>query len=165
MADEPSDLRLTSDGEWEPDRALPDIGEKEFLDAALERNGWAPLIHLGGGEDMGVEVTLHQQRASTGHPEYLLSVSGPEFGSPALRLPNLPEAMRLLAQWAPIVQAASITHILGDLIPGEIKHYGLVETIAARAAWGVAEKRPELQADRRMQDRVEEARYRAARKP
>ena len=118
---------------------------------------------MGSGEDVGVEINLYQRRTGKGHPEFLLSVWGEQSGSPFVKVSTLPEAMQLLSQWAPIVQAASIARVVSDLSGGVIEHEGLVETIAARVAWGEQERLPKMKNDRERLDRDAAERHRAAR--
>ncbi|MFC4859502.1 hypothetical protein [Actinophytocola glycyrrhizae] len=160
------DLQLSADGTWEPyavftaeDEEIDELGE------ALRAKGWESLLDLGSDDNIGFEINLYQRRPDSGHPEYLLAVWGNQIGTPFLKVDNLPAAMQLLSQWAPAMQAASIAHVVSDLSAPYIDHHGLVETLAARAAWGVQERLPALKQDRDQRDREAAERRRAARTP
>ncbi len=158
------DLQLGADGAWEPYAVFTaEDDEVVGVEEALEAKGWESLLNLGSSERFGFEINLYQRRTGTGHPEYLLAVWGEQLGSPFLKVNSLPAAMQLLSQWAPAVQAASISRVVSDLAEGSIEHEGLVETIAARAAWGVQERLPKLKEYRDQEDRDAAARHRAAR--
>ncbi|TDX84923.1 hypothetical protein [Amycolatopsis arida] len=163
MPDEGQDLQLTPEGRWEPYDALADAEDDGGdVEALLHSLGWTSFVRLGSGEDFGVEIEVYERRTRDGHPEYLLDIWGEHSGSPYLKVDNLPAVMELLAKWAPIVQAASISRVVRDLAAGAIEHEGLVETVAARAAWGVQERLPKLKKHRDQWDADAAQRRRAA---
>ncbi|MFI5614974.1 hypothetical protein [Amycolatopsis sp. NPDC051903] len=164
MAVDDQDLQLSTDGTWEPYLVFANDDDSFDVEEGLNAQGWEPFLCLGSGETVGVEISLYQRRTRAGHPEYLLSVWGAQNGSPFLKVDTLPAAMQLLAQWAPVVQAASISSVVSDLKEPVIEHEGLVESVAARAAWGAQERMPKLKHIRDQWDRDDREKRRAARK-
>lgn len=133
-----SDLELNHRGEWGPWDAFGDVpagvtaagvdSEDELADA-----GWGLFTRIGSGEltELGLVVW---QRDTTNTPEYLVLVEGLDRSSAYLRIPDLPQLMTLLGQWAPIVQAASISWLTRDLARGNVVGHGVVEAVVKRAS-------------------------------
>ncbi|MQA08132.1 MAG: hypothetical protein GEU98_06180 [Pseudonocardiaceae bacterium] len=61
---------------------------------------------------------------------------------------SFPELMDLIARWAPAVQAATITHVMEQVWGLDLQDYGLVETVAARAAYGSNQVLARMQRDK-----------------
>jgi hypothetical protein len=161
MTDEGRDLQLTADSRWEPYDALANAKDTADVEAMLDSVGWKAFMRLGSAEDFGFEISVYECRSGNGHPEYLLDVWGDAHGSPYLKVDNLPAVMDLLSKWAPVLQAASIAHVVRDLAAGIIEHEGIVETVAARAAWGAQEHMPKLKKHRDQRDADNKQRSRA----
>ncbi|WP_165949814.1 hypothetical protein [Micromonospora sp. KC207] len=71
------------------------------------------------------------------------------------KMPTFPDPMDLLARWAPIVQAAHISAFPGDLGGNEdLSSLGVVERVAARAAFGVTDALPKIRKAEREAQRV-----------
>ncbi|MGW3470128.1 hypothetical protein ACWDKQ_17080 [Saccharopolyspora sp. NPDC000995] len=152
----PRDLQLSADGKWEPYDVFG--GASDVTDAGdyLESQGWKPFLRLGAGEWASLNL-LTWQRDQDGRSEYLIEVSNQEQASEYLKVIGLPRLMDLLARWAPAVQAASIADVVQDLHEPVIEHGGIVETVAARAAWGVQDRLPKLRSYRQQWDAAEAA--------
>ncbi|MEN3540971.1 hypothetical protein AAH991_38060 [Microbispora sp. ZYX-F-249] len=152
------DLRLTSEGWVAADvlAGLPD-GDVEEL---LKDQGWETFLSMGDPKG-GMRLESWRRRRDGQPVEYLLQVNGGLEYSPFLVVESFPELMDLFARWAPAVQAAAVAGMIEELGESELStHHGLVETIAARAAHGVAQTLPILEREKRKAD--ERARVRAA---
>ncbi|MFB9688414.1 hypothetical protein [Amycolatopsis plumensis] len=153
------DLQASGDS-WEPydvwDGAPSD-------DATLESLGWESLLDLGSSDDIGFAIMVWQRSVGDGGTEYLLNVWGFQSGSPYLKVDSFPAVMELVAKWAPVLQAASVAHVVQDLAGLFVDRNGLVETVAARAAWGVQEKLGDLKEELDGHDRAIRERRRARR--
>lgn len=67
--------------------------------------------------------------------------------------------MDLLARWAPLVQAASVTQLIAEVSSGGLSTWGTVEQIAGKVAFGMTDgldamRREEAQADRARRERA-----------
>ncbi|WP_190817728.1 hypothetical protein [Saccharopolyspora pogona] len=150
----PRDLQLSDDGKWEPYDVSGGASDVTDVGDYLESQGWSPYLRLGAGEWASLNL-LTWQRDQDGRSEYLIAVSNQDQASEYLKVSSLPTLMDLLARWAPAVQAASIADVVQDLHEPLIEHEGIVETIAARAVWGVQDRLPRLRSYRQTWDAVE----------
>jgi hypothetical protein len=124
--------------------------------------GWEDFFVVGYTDG---PLTIHTWRRPTdaGGWQYVVQVTDVLYGSEFIRVPGLVELMDLLARWAPAVQAAAICDLLHDLGGAGLNPEGTVETVAARAKYGVIATLPRLQVE--LRDRQEEqARAREARR-
>lgn len=147
MADRSDDLRMSRIGEWERFDALEGPEDGTDTHARLRELGWESFFTLGSADEVGIEVEVWIKSAGQGR-EYLVDVWGVNAGSEFLKVDSLPVLMELLAKWAPVVQAAGIARVTGDLTTGAIEHNGIVETVAARASWAKTGLLGKLAADR-----------------
>lgn len=145
------DLQLTEHGKWEPFDFYANAPDPRNVDmgAYLEAEGWSRFITLGAGADYSSLVLATWSRIRDGQSEYLVEVQTDLESSDFLKVNNLPALMDLLARWAPAVQAATIADIAKDLNGLDLDSTGLVEIVAARAAWGFRDRLPELEAEAR----------------
>lgn len=160
MTDYKPDLCLVN-GDWTATAVLPaDVSD---VDAGLAEAGWRPFWTLGDpAGDLGLEVWSRPRE--DGGDEYLLEVSNVNSVSPYLLVGGFPELMDLVARWAPALQAAAVAGLVRELSDNDLSPYGLVELIAGRAAYGVAEGLPILRHDEDTARRqAQEARRRAGR--
>ncbi|MFG1846861.1 hypothetical protein [Micromonospora carbonacea] len=116
--------------------------------------GWGRFLTVG--EDPApLYITTWRRATPAGGTEYAIDVWGIDAGSPLFKVATFPDLMDLLARWAPIVQAAHISAFLGDLGGNEdLSSLGVVERVAARAAFGVTDALPEIRKAEREAARV-----------
>jgi hypothetical protein len=96
---------------WEEDR------ESEEWESAMRRHGFRQLIMVGE-DDSFTSVTLHEREE--GHPRYLVSLTTVS-NCVTVAAATLPDAMDVLASYAPIVQAMEIAtamYEIGSHTPG-----------------------------------------------
>lgn len=137
-----------------PDAILSDV-----LDAA----GWSTFFDLGD-EDSPIFIESWRRTTDDGD-EYLIQVSDVSQGSPLFKTTSFMALMDLFARWAPVVQAAALVDLIKDLNgtslnPGGM---GMVEAVAARAAYGLSDVLPAMRG-REREARVARERLRAARR-
>jgi hypothetical protein len=160
-----SDLHL-SGSQWVPDDVFADATDDKLVDVEryLTSKGWTSFLTIGVPEGGSLYMQTWQ-RHGEGHPEYLLEVGNADVGSPYMRVDDLPTLLDLVARWAPAVQVACIADVVRDLKEPVIEHEGMVESVAARAAWGVQDRLPTLREYRQQWDADVNARRREARTP
>lgn len=132
-----TDLRLGRDGTWRPVKLFPP--DTEDIDKALEDAGWEWFLALGNGTLSAQVRTWRKPHENGGPTEYMMEVGGYETFGDRLFVDDLPTLMNLLAQWAPVIQAAAIADVTEDLQGTSIDPVGLVEAVSARAAYGADE--------------------------
>ncbi|OLF06917.1 hypothetical protein [Actinophytocola xanthii] len=152
-----SDLALSADGTWERFDVFAGHPDVSDVTEYLRNQGWYSFLRLGDAEELGIEIEVWASMQGAG---YLIDVSGRAGGGSFLKVTTLPQVMDLLAKWAPVVQAMSIARVVTDLGEPEIKQYGFVESVAARAAWAAQDWTPIL----RKNHEEQEARARQARR-
>lgn len=145
------DLRL-QDRQWRRGRAdvLAECPDGADVQDFLHTQGWETFLTVGSTDD---EVYLWSwQRGRDNEPdEYLLQVAS---GTSDDRLPGyllfatLPELLDAFSRWAPLAQAAAVVGAMKQLRTG-LQDDGLVETIAARVAYGLEYTSPALQRAKR----------------
>ncbi|MFE7871651.1 hypothetical protein ACFUYE_15025 [Micromonospora humida] len=111
--------------------------------------GWERFLTVG--EDPApLYITTWRRTMPDGGIEYAFDVWGIDAGSPFFKVATFPELMDLVARWAPAVQAAHVSAFLGDLAEvGGLSTMGVVERVAARAAFGVKDALPEIRSAER----------------
>nr|BFE55665.1 hypothetical protein GCM10020063_001910 [Dactylosporangium thailandense] len=103
----------------------------------LEQQGWSEFLGIGGEES---DLRIRSYRRSVdGRDEFIVEVWDAVQGSPFVKVDNFGVLMDLLARWAPAVQAASLTYLIDNLQSYSLSRDGVIETVAARAAFGANE--------------------------
>jgi hypothetical protein len=100
----------------------------------LEQQGWTDFVGLGNPES-AMYVRSFRRKTETGM-EYIVDYWDVLYGSEYFKVDGPGELMDLLARWAPAVQAAAIVAVIDDARQFGLSHDGLVEQIAAKAAFG-----------------------------
>lgn len=142
------DLHLQN-GRWEPANTLEGMAEKDpDIDGFLQNDGWENFWTIGDQEgELGLLV--RRRIRPDGSAQYMLEFSDVSNLSPFMVVDSFPELMDLLARWAPVVQAAAVAGAIRDLHDAGLSRYGLVELIAARAAYGQDETLTDLRRTQR----------------
>ncbi|MFD0968101.1 hypothetical protein [Plantactinospora endophytica] len=109
------------------------------VDDYLKSIGWKPFMPLGQYTD---SLSIKSWRHADGG--FLIAMSDTLNTSPFMKVDTFPELMDLFSRWAPAVQAAAISDIIGELSAGDLVERGMVEMVAARAAHGVEYEAPQL---------------------
>jgi len=164
-----SDLRLNAGGEWEPIEVVSD--DSYDVSEDLEQAGWGRFWRIGKPEHSPLYIEIWHRRKPQGPGrQYLLQVWDIDHGSEFVQVDGLPALMDLLADWAPVVQAASIVGIVDEGHGHELHRDGFFEKLGARLAWGGSAVLPVMEKEeraRREQEELhlaEEARVRAAKR-
>lgn len=143
------------DGSWEPTDILADCPDGADVAKFMSSQGWEEFLSIG--EEAG-DLSLHSWRRKVeGRWQYLLQAHDASVLSPFMLVDSFPELMDLFSRWAPAVQAASITATTSELFGQYIDEHGLVERVAARAAYGASDLQERLQEEKRRRDRERRA--------
>lgn len=130
-------------------------------DAWMAATGWRKWTKFGDPElgTLAIEVYIGEPLPAGGRP-YLLAVTTGGDTYTQIRVDSLAGAMDLLSRWAPAVQTGLLSDLAARLDEAQIDDlspFGLIEKIAAKAAFGV-ENMPDI--DRRERHSRAEARAR-----
>ncbi|MDX3657599.1 hypothetical protein PV646_09820 [Streptomyces sp. ID05-26A] len=143
------DLRLTTNGQWEPINVLEGIEDGGDVKSWLKEQGWEPFLKIGDQDGSLYITTWRRRHQDEDTPtRYLLEVGNAVGFSPYLMTESFVDLMDLMSRWSPAVQAAAVTDVIDDLTSSGLRNRGLVEKIAARAAIGVTETAGALRAER-----------------
>jgi hypothetical protein len=132
------DYHLPPQTRWEQADVLADMpAEATDVGEYLRSQGWEGMLTLGD-PDGSLWIEVRVRRGADRTAEYLLEVASIDVYSPFLVVDSFPDVMDLVARWAPAVQAAAVVAALQRLEGGTEMHaHGLVESVAARALFGV----------------------------
>lgn len=126
---------------------LADAPDMVEVDSYLRSQGWELFLHIGN-EDSCLYVRSWRRQHDDSE-QYMVEVSDGANDSPYISVPNFGELMDLLARWAPVVQAATISDLIGGIIGSGLSYFGSVERIAAKAVFGAEDVLPEMRRDLR----------------
>lgn len=116
----------------------------------LCRQDWECWADLSGGS---YETTIRVWFRDT---DWMIEIAPGDEQNRYLKVPDLPTALDLLARWGQIAVVEKLHRILVDVSEGALDRSGLVETIAARGAWGIEYVTRTLTNDLRVrEDRME----------
>lgn len=142
-------------GSWEPTDILADCPDGADVAEFMSSRGWEEFLSLG--EEAG-ELSLQSwRRKFEGRWQYLLQVHDASVLSPYVLVDSFPELMDLISRWAPAVQAANIAATASELFGQHIDDHGLVERVAARAAYGARDLPDRLEEEKRRMERERRA--------
>jgi hypothetical protein len=124
-------------GQWAEDTDI--VGttwrDGESDTAAIERAGYV-VMHSVGNASFGLSLTLWARKEV---PRHIVRLSG-ESMCEFIYTDTLPDALDLLTRWAPFVRDDALLALLDDLNAEEPGLFGVVESIARRAAWGAGQR-------------------------
>ncbi|MFG1801029.1 hypothetical protein ACGFI4_12790 [Micromonospora carbonacea] len=116
----------------------------------LDQQGWSEFLGIGG-EQSDLSIRTYR-RTVEGQDEYIVQVWDVMQGSPFVKVDNFGELMDLLARWAPAAQAAALVFVIDALQSYDLDREGVVETLAAKAAFGGSKGLEALQRHQQEQD-------------
>ncbi|MCU1685939.1 MAG: hypothetical protein JWQ81_6678 [Amycolatopsis sp.] len=155
------DLHL-SEGQWKPYDVAADTPTDAGVGTDPTTQGWRSFLHLGSEESGGFCIDVWERSHPVTHPGYLIAISGEQSSSPYLKVDTLPAVMDLLAKWAPVVQASTISRVVRDLTDPTYTHDGIVETVATRATWAVQNRMQDMKKHRNDWDTDDKEKHRAS---
>ncbi len=148
----PRDMHYTN-GQWTPIDLFADCPDNADVNTYLKSTGWEEFLSVGAETDGPINLKTWQRTRDDG-VEYLLEVNDVHSCSPYMKVDTFPDLMDLMARWSPVIQTASVTYVLNDLIGVFIDDTnGLVERIAARAKFGVEQMYGPMVRERERQER------------
>ena len=119
-----------ANGVWseEPDEFMRTWTTPIDHDEALRMLGFSLWTRIGdpGGMDVPMTLTLYLRSQE---PQYLMEVEGNGGSIPHVYARTLPDAMDLLAKWAPAVKAAAVTELIHQFNDTHGKHRPAVSTL------------------------------------
>lgn len=125
-AENKPDYHLPPQQRWEQADVLADIPpEASDIDEYVRSQGWERILSLGDPNG-SLSIDLRVRNRADRTTEYLLEIVTIDMTSPYLVVDNLPEALQRLEGTS------------------EMSAYGLVESVAARALYGVETGHHEL---------------------
>jgi hypothetical protein len=134
------------------------------VESYLASQGWEEFLGIGG-ENSELYIQSWRRTLPDAQTEYIVDVWNAAFGSPYIKVTSFVDLMDLLARWAPAIQAAAVVAILDEVQQLGLSPSGMIERIAAKAAFGATEGLPILQRQeaeqRAMRRQAREARRRA----
>ena len=147
-ADNSPDYHLPPQTRWERADVLADMpADASDVDEYLRSQGWEGMLTVGD-PDGSLYIAVRVRRRADRTAQYLLEVGSIDVYSPCLLVDSFPDVMDLVARWAPAVQAAAVTDALQRLEGStQMDARGLVESVAARALFGVETGYHQLQRD------------------
>lgn len=135
---------------------LADAPDNVDMEPYLRSQGWEDFMGIGD-ERSPLYIQSWRRKSADGTFEYMVDVWNINYGSPYLKVNSFPELMDLLAKWAPAVQAASVAHLIDDVLESGLSDHGTIERIAAKMAFGTSDVLPRM---RRQEAEQEAARQR-----
>lgn len=105
---------------------------------------WEEYFNLGGEEaTFTLEIASWRKRGESDGPYLVLPNDGTNK-SPFIQVETIIDLMDLFARWAPAVQASAIIGVVNDLNEMDLSEVGVIERVAARAAYGVQNVLPKV---------------------
>ena len=137
--------------EFNPFDELPANDSESDVAVILTRLGWSSFLSLG---DSDSDLCLQTWRRTTkhGNTEYMAEVSDVNEAGPFIRMDSFVELMDLMTRWAPAIQAASVVAVLTEAREYGLSDSGVVEVVAAKAAFGAGSGVERLQSWQRNRD-------------
>ncbi|MCA1191663.1 hypothetical protein [Saccharopolyspora sp. 6V] len=140
--------RQLKDGRWENWDFYSRLPDDADVAKEMKDQGWNEFFSIGDGEgDLGIKTWQ-------GKHGYLLQVADAAQFSPFLKVDTFPELMELLAKWAPAVQAASVSALIRAANDYGLHDGGVVENLAAKAAYGVGDLKEKLEKEKRQREQA-----------